>query len=368
MSDDLPLPGPLDTSDSRYLVLNDAQGQSLLVERSGWGGSAELAMMASDEYLIWRRVEHPNVLRLVGTRESDEGVFCYHEHAPSWQLSTLLARARKRGKSVPVGVAVAIFAEVLAGLQSIHMTCGDAGEFLGMVHRKIDPDHILVGTDGVAKILLPGLSRFEDNPGCRGPGAIVHQRFRYMSPEQVRGLPLDSRADLYTVAVGFWEMLTGQIFLKSSSDIEVLEKIIAGKFEPPAALTPDISPALDAALMKALSLSPDDRFPQAASLLKALISSSPPASVREVIAWARELGCREFPYEPQDREEHQAPAPGPAPQADEDDAPTEGSPYRGRRAPPEPPSTELDASPDRRPLIVAGLAIIVFLLVLRLFL
>ena len=294
-----PLPVPEDGSfahrTDRYALLTDAQGRRLLVERPGWGDDAEIVLTADAEYRKWIHVDHPNVVRLVGSSEDGKMVYWYYDHVPSWQLSTLLAIARKQLTHVPFGVAAAIVMDLLLGVQSIHETKGAADKVVNLVHRKVDPDHILVGLDGVTRVLLPGFAWLEDRPGCRGPAAIILQRFRYMSPEQVKGLPLDGRSDLYTVAVVLWEMLTGQIFAKSNSDFEVVTKIMAGVWPRPSSVRSDLPEDLDDIVMKALSLAPLDRFADAVSLPKALSSTVAIALSSDVTAWARGLRCKEFP-------------------------------------------------------------------------
>jgi serine/threonine-protein kinase len=127
----------------------------------------------------------------------------------------------------------------------------------------------------------------------RGPGAVLRGKFGYLSPEQVRGLPVDRRADVFSLGAVLHELLTGHRLFHGPSDLAVLERVRAAQVRPPSERNPAVPPALDAAVLRALSREPADRFPWASDLADAL---QPLADPDGRAALAHELAVR-FPVE-----------------------------------------------------------------------
>lgn len=286
-SGDLPLP-PQERFDEEFQLLRGSDGQLLRVECSR-DADLSLLSMAASEARVWGWVRHPNVLRYLGHREAHDRVFFYHEHARGHELGALLARARRQGASVPPGVASAIVAEVLLGLHAIHDARSPGGDALGMIHRHVGTQDILIDERGAARLRCPVPPPWDARGGCRGPAALAPRVFRFLSPEQVRGKPLDARSDVYACAGVLWEMLAGQLFIDAPSSMETLTRIIEGNIEPASALRPGLSSALDAVVARGLALDPARRFPHAAAMLQALTEAEPPSSPGEVCAWVRSL-------------------------------------------------------------------------------
>jgi eukaryotic-like serine/threonine-protein kinase len=259
---------------------------------SWWPGDEdrELFTMMADEAIPWSWVQHPNVLRHRGSRSTEKDVFFYREHVPSWAFSPVIRGALRLGLVVPPGVASAIIADVLLGVHAIHTCKAPSGEALGMVHRTINPLHVLIGLDGVARLQVPDLDALDTRTGCRGPAAVIRTRVSHLAPEQIRGQPADPRTDIYACALLLWELLAGRRGFLAESDLGQLNKIIAGDIAPPSTLRPGLGPEVDAVVMRGLTLRPEDRFPDAPRMLEALLAALPPASPGEVAAWIGSLG------------------------------------------------------------------------------
>src|SRR6185436_2819753 len=133
-------------------------------------------------------------------------------------LSMLLRRSKESGVAVPVRVAVGILVDVLQGLGAAHAACDENGQALGIVHRDVSPQNVLVGADGVSRLVDFGVSKAAGRLQTTRDGQ-VKVKCAYMSPEQLRGREVDARTDVYAAALVLWETLTGRrLFMADSPE------------------------------------------------------------------------------------------------------------------------------------------------------
>jgi serine/threonine-protein kinase len=237
-----------------------------------------------DEARIAARIRHPNVVPTLDVVATDGQLFLVMEYVQGESLSRLLKATSERKERVPQSVAVTISVSTLHGLHAAHEATSERGDPLHIVHRDVSPQNVMVGVDGVARVVDFGVAkaigRLQDTREGQLKGKIA-----YMSPEQLRSEAVDRRTDVYAAAVVLWETLTTKRLFSGENDGAVLNRILMGTVEPPSARAPDISPALDAIVMRGLARDPSARWSTAREMALALEAVIAPATPTQIGAW-----------------------------------------------------------------------------------
>ena len=173
---------------------------------------------------------------------------------------------------------------VLQGLHAAHEARGDNGELLGVVHRDVSPQNVLVGTDGVARVLDFGVAKAVGRAGTTRDGQLKG-KMAYMSVEQLYGRGVDRRTDIYAASVVLWETLTMQRLFRGENDPEVFGKVLAGCTTPPSQIVPTIDKSFDAVVMRGLSVDPEQRYATAREMARHLERCVGIATPSEVSDW-----------------------------------------------------------------------------------
>jgi serine/threonine-protein kinase len=158
---------------------------------------------------------------------------------------------------------------LLRALEHVHGLRDDRGELLGIVHRDISPANVLLGRTGDVKLADFGIAKGLRTPSRTAPGS-TRGRLRYMSPEQVRGGPLDGRADLFALGVLLYEAVVGHSPFAATTDAQLLLAVRDARLAPAEALQRAAGPALSDVLLRALRPHPAERYASAADMARAL--------------------------------------------------------------------------------------------------
>lgn len=248
--------------------------------------------MFLDEASLASKVRHPNAVEILDLGEQDGVLFLAMEWIDGVPLNHLMKAAKPRG-GVPPTVATRIVMQACAGLHAAHELTDAKGALIGLVHRDISPQNILLTYAGVAKVVDFGVAKAT----ALGDGATqagqLKGKVSYMAPEQVRGEPIDRRADVFAMGIVLYALTTGKHPFRKESEGATLFAITAPEpVVPPRKFMPDYPEALQAVLLKALEKDRDLRYPSASELLQALDKALPPAargSDEEVGAFVRGL-------------------------------------------------------------------------------
>ena len=209
------------------------------------------------EAKVLERLEHPNIVSLVNFLEEDERFYLVMQYV----RGAALADVFDEGERMPAANVVALAKDVLSALAHAHEQ--------GVVHRDIKPDNILLRKDGRFLVTDFGVAQMAGTTRMTSTGVAVGTVW-YMSPEQVMGLPIDHRSDLYSLGVMLYELISGDLPFPSDSDYEVRKGHVEA---PPPRLSrscPEVPSWLRQVVHRSLAKSPDDRFPSSQAFLNAL--------------------------------------------------------------------------------------------------
>ncbi len=243
--------------------------------------------MFTDEARLAARVQHPNVLSTVDVVSAEGELLLIMEYVHGEALSLLLHEMEKNGEKLPPELTVSILSGVLHGLHAAHNAVDRYARLLGLVHRDVSPQNIMVGVDGIARVLDFGIAKAADCLHTTRDGQ-VRGKAAYMAPEQLYGENVDRRTDVYSAGVVLWEMLVGQRMF-DDSDQAALLKIAEAKIEPPSARISGLSPAFDRVTMRALQKDRRDRYPSALEMAEALETCARVATRTDVRQWVERL-------------------------------------------------------------------------------
>jgi eukaryotic-like serine/threonine-protein kinase len=244
----------------------------------------EFVRMFLDEARLAGRIRHPNIVPVIDVHAEGDELFLVLEYVHGESLARLVSASRRAGELLSTAICAAILSDVLQGLHAAHEAKDERGEPLGIVHRDVSPQNVLVGADGVARVLDFGIAKATGRVTTTRDGQ-VKGKFAYMAPEQLRGENVDRRADVYSAAVVLWEALTGERLFRGENEGHTVERVLFGALSPPSAVRTDVSAALDAVVMRGLSRERADRFGTAKEMAIALAAAVLPASTPEVGEW-----------------------------------------------------------------------------------
>ncbi len=233
--------------------------------------------MLLDEARLAARVRHPNAAAMLEVFEEAGEVVLVMEYVEGETL------ARLHGAWKP-SIAAAIACDVLEALHAAHEARDATGKPLGLVHRDVSPQNILVGTDGLAHLLDFGIAKAAGRQQVTRDGSIKG-KVGYLAPESLRGRPATRSADIYATAAVLWEMLAGTRLFDGETEAAAVVAALGGAREPPSARAPAVPAALDAVVMRGLAPLPHARFPTARAMAEAVRVASDIAAPAEVAAW-----------------------------------------------------------------------------------
>ncbi len=238
-----------------------------------------------DEAHLAARVRHPNVVGTIDIVREGEELFLVMEFVRGESLAALARVSSERGERIPQRIALRILVDVLHGLHAAHTATAEDGAPLSIVHRDVSPQNVLVGVDGLSRLIDFGIAKAATSLHTTREGHLKG-KLRYMAPEQITDEAVTPRTDVYAASVVLWETLTGRPLFTGGNDAVVLAKVLEGAVLPPSHFT-EVAASLDAVVLRGLSRDPEARFATALDMAMALERAGEPlAEAREVAAWA----------------------------------------------------------------------------------
>jgi serine/threonine-protein kinase len=243
----------------------------------------EFVSMFLDEARLAARISHPNVVQTLDVVATQGELFLVMDYVQGESLSRLIRAVREARQQLPLRIVTTIMSGALHGLHAAHEAKNERGEPLGIVHRDISPQNILVGSDGVARVLDFGVAKAAGRIQTTRAGQLKG-KLSYMAPEQLSEAPT-RQTDIFAAAIVLWEALTARRLFSGDNDAIVIGKLTSAPIAPPSSLAPD-AVLIDAIVMRGLQRDPARRWATARDFALALeraVGVAAPSEVGEYV-------------------------------------------------------------------------------------
>ncbi|MBI5511369.1 MAG: PEGA domain-containing protein [Deltaproteobacteria bacterium] len=256
-------------------------GEIFLARQSGVAGFDRLVILKTllpelaeqpgfiDQFLDEARVaatlNHPNIVNIFEVGDWRGMYVIAMEYIKGDNLARLMAAIERAGDRMPHRVAVKIAMDAASALDHAHFAVDADGKPLGIVHRDIGLQNLMVRADGVTKVVDFGIARAA-NRSARTRTGLIKGKLQYMPPEQLTGGELDGRSDQFSLGVVLWEMLAGARLFKGDNEFQTMHKVLNEAIPPLRTVDQSIDLRLEAITMRMLSREKADRYPRCAAV------------------------------------------------------------------------------------------------------
>ncbi|MBC7173137.1 MAG: serine/threonine protein kinase, partial [Polyangiaceae bacterium] len=302
-------------------------GKYLLLERIAIGGMAEVFLAKSfgiegferilaikrilpqlaedkafigmfiDEARIAGGLSHANITPIYELGKVGSAHYIAMEHVWGKDLLQIMNRFRRLRARMPAGMVAFIGARMCEALDYAHHKRDAQGNPIGLIHRDVSPQNVLVSYDGAVKLIDFGVAKAKSRT-TKTQAGVVKGKFGYMSPEQVRGKKIDHRSDIFALGTCLYEMLTLERLFAEETDFATMEKIRRAKLPKPSSRSPGVPAALDDVVMRALTKDPAKRYESAAEVQEALtrivMTEEPRLSTATLAEWMHNAFAEEM--------------------------------------------------------------------------
>ena len=282
-----------------HALKSGGMGDVLLARRRGLAGfeqlcaiktvRAELAAtslaraMFLDEARLVARLSHPAIAQVIDFGEVDGAAYLVMEYVPGMSFRALGERRP------PPAVLCQAVAAACRGLHAAHELRDLVdGHLLGVVHRDISPDNLMLGYDARVKVLDFGIALVRGRQAPVTELGTLKGKPPYMSPEQIKNHPIDRRSDVFSTAVVLWELVTGRHLFTGDSIYAVAKAVEEQPIVPPSRLVPGLPDGLDDVILAGLARDPDRRLATAAAMAEVLERIAAAAHRDSLEAWAED--------------------------------------------------------------------------------
>ncbi|MBI4816944.1 MAG: protein kinase [Deltaproteobacteria bacterium] len=230
---------------------------------------ADFIRMFIDEARIASHLTHQNIVQIYELGKHEGIYFIAMEYVGGRDLRLLLDLFKKNRRVMDEPMACFVLARLCEALDYAHRKRDPRGKDLGIIHRDVSPQNVLVSYEGEIKLCDFGIAKAIVQ-STRTQVGVLKGKFAYMSPEQVRGRPIDRRSDLFALGVIFYEMLTGERLFLGDNDYATLQAVRNAKVTPLTQVNASLSPELEEIAMRLLAKEPEQRYTWATEVLEDL--------------------------------------------------------------------------------------------------
>ncbi len=220
----------------------------------------QFIQMFLDEARIAATLQHPNIVQMYDIGAADGNYFIAMEYLHGEDVRSIYRRLRDRKQGgMPLDHALNIVICVASGLHHAHDKASFDGKPLGIVHRDVTPQNVIVTFDGGVKLVDFGIAKASNRLSETRFGTLKG-KIPYMSPEQCQGKPLDRRSDIYAVGIMLYELTTSSRLYRGESDYDIMKQIVEHPLVPPSVRRADFPRELERIALRALAKNPDERY------------------------------------------------------------------------------------------------------------
>jgi serine/threonine protein kinase/ABC-type multidrug transport system ATPase subunit len=246
----------------------------------------DFVAMFIDEARLASRIRHPNVVSVLDVYAEESGLSLVMEYVDGESLARLLRLTSEHRSHIPIAIAASIVTSVLHGLHAAHEACDEQGRMLGLVHRDVSPQNVIVGSDGVPRVIDFGIAKAAGRANVTREGQIKGKA-PYMAPEQIEGRAVNPRTDVYGASVLLWELLVGARLFEAEGHTATLTHVLTQPVPPPSSRRHDVPPALDAIALRGLDRNQERRFSSARDMAIELEKCIRLATAEEIGSWVQ---------------------------------------------------------------------------------
>ncbi len=241
---------------------------------SRYAEDRDVIIMLQDEARIVSQLNHQNICQVMDLGRVDDTYYIAMEFIDGADLATTMRRAEKIfPRALPYPATLFIMSEILSGLDFAHRRTDGEGNSLGIIHRDISPQNVLISMEGEVKIIDFGIAKAKGQSHKTEAG-VIKGKYRYMSPEQARGERIDHRTDVFSAGVVFYELILGHPHSRGLTDMQVLARIQQGYLDPLDQLIPDLPAEITEMIDVALAPDPENRWTSAGHFKRSIDSFS----------------------------------------------------------------------------------------------
>ncbi|MBI4955996.1 MAG: serine/threonine protein kinase, partial [Myxococcales bacterium] len=232
----------------------------------------EVRRIVVEEARVASKVHHPHIVAVQAIEELDGELLLIMDYVEGASLARLIevSNAATPPRGLALGVALRIALDACVGLFAVHEMCDEFGRRLGLTHRDISPQNLLVGVDGVARITDFGIAKSRDRPGRKTTTQVLKGKAAYMAPEYIERGTVDPRIDVFALGVTVWEVLANRRLFRARNAAETIAHVLHMNVPWLADLVPELPEPLAQAVHGALARDPNERFATARAFGDAL--------------------------------------------------------------------------------------------------
>lgn len=251
--------------------------------------------MFIDEAKLAAQLSHANITQIYDLGKADGDFFIAMEYVEGKDLRTLFKNLQEAGQSLPLGLGLLIVAAVARALDYAHRKRDFDDRALGLVHRDVSPQNVLLSYEGEIKLCDFGIVKAVAKASTTQMGALKG-KLQYMSPEQAWGKTVDGRSDIFSLGSVLFEVVTGEKLFTGDSEISVLDAVRECRVRNPRELVPDLPGSVERIILKSLAKTPEQRYQTAGEMeqdIQAVLRELDPAPSQKDLA-----SFLEFLYHP----------------------------------------------------------------------
>ncbi|MDP3153304.1 MAG: serine/threonine-protein kinase [Archangium sp.] len=248
--------------------------------------SPQFVAMFVNEGRLAAMLSHPNCVQIFDLGQEGDWLYIAMEYLEGFSLARVLKRAKTKGVALSERIVARIIMDAASGLDYSHRLKDREGRDLGIVHRDVSPDNLLVGFSGQVKLVDFGIAKAATPAliAAATTAGTVKGKHGYIAPEYLLGQPLDGRADVFALGVVLYRALTGKRPFQGETEAAISMAVVSDPPRPPLEVMPSLNPALAAVALMALEKDPANRFETARAMRQAIEVAVVHAAENEEVA------------------------------------------------------------------------------------